>query len=530
MGRAATSAIARRTLADARVRDWSYALLFALLTFSTVSAYRSDYPTLKDRLGFAHAFAGNTSVRLFYGEPFDLLSVGGFAAWRAGGFLSILAGTWGILAAVKALRGEEDTGRFELVVAAPLTRRRAYLSVLAACAAGAALIWLAMLLALIAGRLPAGQSAYLALATLSPAPVFLGVGALASQLAPTRRVALELSCALLLGALVLRVVADTTSLHWLRWLTPLGWSENLRAFTGARPAVLVLPAAASLISLAAAGRIWLGRDVGRGLLPSRDSAPPRRRGLSSVTALALREERGSFAGWLLGSGFFALIIGLISKSVSSAGISAALQRQLQRLGAVSILKPSGYIGLCFLFFLLAISLFSCSQVAAARHEESQQRLETVLALPLSRRRWLGGRMALALAGILVLSLTVGVLAFAGASGANAHVAFASMLEASINCVPVAALFLAIAALAFALLPRASSAIAYGLVAVSFVWQLISAELQAPPWLRELSPFEHVGLVPAQQARIGAAAVMLALAAVLALAALWRFGQRDLTGA
>src|SRR5271169_1968186 len=110
MGPVATRAIARRTLADSRVRDGSYALLFALLAFSTVSAYRTDYPTLADRLSFAHAFAGNTSLRLFYGEPFDLLSVGGFVAWRAGGFLAILAAMWGILAAVRALRGEEDTG------------------------------------------------------------------------------------------------------------------------------------------------------------------------------------------------------------------------------------------------------------------------------------------------------------------------------------------------------------------------------------------------------------------------------------
>ena len=46
---------------------------------------------------------------------------------------------------------------------------------------------------------------------------------------------------------LLRVIADTSSgLSWLRWTTPLGWAEELRPFTGIRPAVLLLPLAAGL--------------------------------------------------------------------------------------------------------------------------------------------------------------------------------------------------------------------------------------------------------------------------------------------
>ena len=64
------------------------------------------------------------------------------------------------------------------------------------------------------------------------------VGALVSQLAPNRRLALELGGAVVGVGFVLRVIADTsTSLDWLRWLTPLGWAEELRPFTGGRPAV-----------------------------------------------------------------------------------------------------------------------------------------------------------------------------------------------------------------------------------------------------------------------------------------------------
>ena len=88
-----------------------------------------------------------------------------------------------------------------------------------------------------------------------------------------------------------------------------------------------------------------------------------------------------------------------------------------------------------------------------------------------------------------------------------------MLEAGANCLPVALLFLGIAALAYAIVPRASAGIAYGLAhrRVPVAARRL-ALLGVPQWLVDLTPFAHVGLVPAQPFRIGAAAVMLALAA------------------
>jgi ABC-2 type transport system permease protein len=105
-----------------------------------------------------------------------------------------------------------------------------------------------------------------------------------------------------------------------------------------------------------------------------------------------------------------------------------------------------------------------------------------------------------------------------------------MLEAGANCLPVALLFLGIAALAYAVVPRASAVIAYGLVIVAFLWQLVGSLVGAPKWLVDLTPFEHVGLVPTQPFRLGAALVMLAIGAVSALAAIGVFRRRDLLGA
>jgi ABC-2 type transport system permease protein len=221
---------------------------------------------------------------------------------------------------------------------------------------------------------------------------------------------------------------------------------------------------------------------------------------------------------------------VVSQSVSSAGIAKSLQREIARLGSGSIVTPTGYIAFVFIFFILAVSLFACAQVGAARREEADEYLEILLALPVSRRRWLAGRLLLASCAAATLSFACGLLTWAGAASVGVHISLARTLEAGANCLPVALLFLGIAALAYAVVPRASVGIAYGLVIVTFLWQLVGSLLGAPHWLVNLTPFAHVGLVPAQPFRAGSAAIMLAIGLVALLGALSLFRRRDLLGA
>src|SRR5215470_9839201 len=515
--RGPSSAVAARVLRGGRVLTATFGYLFAVYSFIQPVGYRGTYPDAADRLAFARDFGSNTGLRLFYGEPHGLLTVAGYSAWRVGGTLAIAAAAFGLLATAQALRGEEDAGRTELVLAGIISRRTAYWSAMAAIGVAALVLWAAEFAGFVAGRLPAAGSAYLALATVSVIPVFAGLGAVASQLAPSRRVALELGGGASALFLLLRAVADTASgAGWLRWATPLGWAEEMRPFTGTRPAVLLLPAVASVLLLGTAVRLAARRDLGSGLLPARDSTEPRLALLSSPAAQALRSQRGSLIAWTGG--------------ISPADIPENASRQLSKLGAGSIATPAGYLSFVFFLVMLAVSLFACAQVGAARREEAGQQLETLLALPLSRVRWLGGRLLIAAGAIILISLTSGLLTWAGAVSGGAGITLPQALEAGANCLPVAALFLGLAALAYAVIPRASAAISYGIVTVTFLWQAVGALLGAPGWLADLTPFAHVGLVPTQPFRAADAAVMAGLGLAAALAALAAFRRRDLLSA
>jgi ABC-2 type transport system permease protein len=526
----AARALTWRALADSRARTASFALLFAAVAAAQVVGYRDTYPTRADRIAFARTFGDNNAIRLFYGVPHDLLSVGGYVSWRVGGFMSLFAAVWGVLAAIRALRTEEDTGRQELVLAGPVGRRRVFLAAVAAIAIGAAILWFALFIGLTLTRLPAGGSAFLALAVVSPIPVFAGVGALASQLAPSRRLALAMALTIVGVAFAVRVIADTTTgTGWLRWATPLGWVEELRPFAGPRPGVLLLSPCVAIVLLAAAIAIAVRRDVGSGLLRARDSSEPRLALLSSPLAQAVRGEVGLLVAWLTGVGLFALVVGVISDSFAS-GLSSKLQHDLEKLGGGSLISATGALSFYFVFFVLVISLFMSAQVAAMRHEEAEQRLETLFACPVSRRRWFAGRLALAIGGGIALALVAGVLAWAGAASQGADVSLPRMLEAGANCLPAAILFLALAALAFAAVPRETTIFAYGVVVVAFVWNLLGELLGAPAWTLGLSPFQHVGLVPIHAFRLPAAASMLGIAALAGVASIALFERRDLTGA
>jgi ABC-2 type transport system permease protein len=526
----ALSAIARRRFAAGRVRDLCFAAFFFVYAWGQTSAYGSTYLTMQDRLDFANAFGDDKSVRLFYGVPHDLLTAGGYAAWRVAGVLAIFAAAWGVLAAVRSMRAEEDSGHEELVLSQPVGRRISFAASILAGVAGAAILWAAVWLGLVAAGLAVGESALLALGLASLGLVSLGVGAVVSQLAATRRLALELGAGVLGLAFVLRVVADTaSSLDWVRWLTPLGWAEELRPFSGSRPAVLLLLLGAAAVLIGAARWIAMRRDVGVGFVQAPDTKEPDPTLLSSPTAQALRDERGRLVAWLIAGGFFAVVIGLLADSVSSTSVSESLNQQLEKLGVSSVTTATGYIAFSFLIFILMVSLFTASQIAAARHEEADQRLETLLAQPVGRGRWLAGRLAIAVWGAALLSLVIGFLTWAGAASVGADISLGDMLGAGANCLPIAFLFLGLGALAFALVPRATSGIAYGLVLAAFVWELFGSLLDLPSWTVDLTPFHQVALVPAESFKVVAAAVMVVLAAIAMLVSVRLFERRDLTG-
>jgi len=215
-------------------------------------------------------------------------------------------------------------------------------------------------------------------------------------------------------------------------------------------------------------------------------------------------------------------------SLSTADVPANVQRQIAKLGSGSIVTPTGYLAFLFFFVALAICLFVCTQISTLREDE-EQHLESVLAQPVARWRWLGGRLILTAIASAAIALAAGIAAWVGATAAGVRVPLPSLLEAGANALPVAVLFLGLGGLVYALVPRVAAGIMYGLVAVAFLWQLVGALIGPPRWVLDLSPFAHLALVPSQPFRPVSAGVLATVGLVGAVGELAAFSRRDIAG-
>jgi ABC-2 type transport system permease protein len=500
-----------------------------VLALVVVAAYESAYPTQAERAALAAQIEGNPSFEALLGPARDIDTLGGFAVWRVNGVAVLLAGVWALLAVARLTRGEEDAGHAELLAAGAVGRRAplaAALLAIAAFTAALAAILIAALLAagldlLHAGLVGGGQG--LSAATMG------ALTALVAQLAPGRGRTIALAGSVLAAAYFARVLATGLELEWLAWATPVGWTSELGYDPGpARliPFALAVPLLGGL-ALLLAGRRDLGATVlGYAARRRRPGRPVR-----SPAALARRLVRPAAVGWAVGVGAYALLIGLLARDMLEFfRESPRLVELAEQLGLGSLDRAEGVLGFGFSIIVLFVSLVAAQQAAAIREEEASGRLETLLARPLGRAEWLGGRIAAAVGALVLVAAGAGMCAGAGVIARGESVSAGRLAVAAASLLPVALLFLGLALAAFALRPRLTAPLAWGLVLGSFLVEFVGSLVELPAWLLFLSPFHHVQPAPAVVPGLGPPVAMLALAGAGLAVALAGFRRRDLVAA
>ena len=465
-----------------RVRLAVIGLIMVLNAVGNVIGYRDTYPDESSRQQFAAAFQGNLALRLFYGIPRDLASVGGYVEFRVVGIMAVLAAAWAVFAAARALRGEEDAGRWELVLCGAVTRPGATAVVLAALLLECGALWLATTASLwivgtVPGDLTTGQAMLVAAAVVLPGVLFVALGALACQVAGSHRGAQAIGGALIAVALLLRIAADLAVGRRLATL-----ADSVRLGRAAPPRDRRTTVGDAVVrGRGAGGRRCGGVDRRTPRPGCEPRSAPRRAAVARPPARLDQPAGDSHRApdsvvWVVAAGTFAAILGAFAKSIADQASKIHLHAFTQ------VTTASGYLALSFVLFTLAVSLFATSHISAIRDDESSGRLETLFALPIARRAWFAGRLAVAAGSSVALALMVGVLAWAGAASQNSGVSLGSLVEAGANCVPAALCFLGLGALLFATFPRLSGGGALALVGIAFLWELLGALVSAPAWL------------------------------------------------
>ncbi|HTW20042.1 MAG TPA: hypothetical protein VME70_07520 [Mycobacteriales bacterium] len=510
-----------------------WGLAFGAYIASQALGYASAYPTRAQRAALAGQFSSG-GLNALMGPARDLSTVAGYTAWKSLTVLTIVGSVWGLLSATKMLRGEEDTGRWEVLLAGRTTARRATAQTLVGLGAGLVTLFsVTAVITVILGRgskvpMASGSALYFALSVTCGAGLYVAGGALAGQLVATRRQAAALTGGFFGVSFALRAVADTVrSLSWLRWVSPLGWVEELRPLTGSHPLALA-PIAASTVAMAA-GAIWLAgrRDLDASVFPDRSRARPRTALLTGPIGLAVRLGRGGLAGWLAAVLAETLLLtSVTSQEIKTLRHTSGATGVFTRLSGHAAIGKA-YLSVVFLMVALVVMLMAAGQIVAARHEEAAGRLDHLLVRPVSRTRWYVERVALAVGIGLLGGLVGGACAAAVVSGQHLDVSARSVVAAGLNMVPPTACAVGIAAFALAVAPRLTAAVTYTVITWSFLVELLGGITASSRWLLDTSLLHQMAAAPARAPNLLSSGLLVAVSGACVVAGALIFARRDL---
>lgn len=500
-----------------------FALGTALLYVSQAWSVDGLYATQAEFERAAADMARNSALVAMAGPARALDTTGGQVTWQASAFGAVVVGLMVMAIVVRHTRAEEESGRDELLRAAPVGRHATSAAALVVAATASVVLGAAVWAALVAYGLAVADSAGLGVGVALCGWTFAGVALLASQLTSSARAAYGLSGAAIGAAYALRAVGDVGA-SALSWCSPIGWYQATHPFSGLRwwPGLLLLGAA--VLAAVAATLVFDRRDFGSGVLAARPGPAGAGRGLASGPGLAWRLQRPALLGWWGGLVAAGACFGALGDDVGAVVGDSDLSREVV-LQAGGDLVDAFYATLLAMLALLA-GAFAISSALRPRTEERAGRLEPLLATGLPRSRWLAGHVLVTLGGTLAVVLGAGAALgssyalVTGDAGAGGRLAAASLAY-----LPGALVLAGFARLLHGVAPRLASGV-WLLLGLAWVVLVLGQVLHLPQWLRDLSPYEHLAAVPAVPVDWTAVLALTVLAAALSAVGQAAFARRD----
>jgi len=523
---AGTGRLLRLALRTDRWTTGVWAVAVAATTQVSVVALADLYADPAQRQARAALIASPAATALAGpGFGLDDYTIGAMTANELALWVMVPVAIMGVLAVSRHLRAPEEDGRLEIVRSQPVGRAAPVVAGLLAAATGVLVVGVVLLAALLTTDLDPAGSVLLAASVVVAALVLASGTAVAAQLTTHARTSSALGMALLGVAVVLRAVGDVrgprSTSAWT-WLSPFGWSQATAPYTLDRWWPLAVGVAAVAVNVAVAAALVRRRDVGTGLLPERRGpAHGRVRGLVGLT---WRRQRTSVLSWGAGVVATGALVGVLASAVVDfVGDEPDLAAILGEADDVVAAAFALYV----VFLAVVAAAYVGTAVGAARAEERAGRAAALLALPVSRVRWLGTQVALAAVAAAVMLLVAGLVMGAGAAVTLDDASqVGRLLGAAAVTVPGVLVVLGVATAVVGLLPRAT-----GLVwlYVAYVGTVGMFGGLLPDGSDALSPFAYLPALPAEPMAWDAVGAVTVLAALLVAAGLAGARRRDVDG-
>ena len=526
---AGTATLVRVILRRDRVRLSAW--LVGVVGFLTVSALSVPevYPTAAERQ-VRGDFVQSPVLTIFSGPGYgaDDYTVGAMVANEYLIYGLVTVALMSIFLVVRHTRAEEEAGRVELVRASVAGAHAAPSAALLVAVAANLLIGAvtALVLAISLEELSATGSVVFGLSMAAAGVVFATVAAVSAQVTQHSRGATGLAVGVLAVAFLLRAAGDIGDGRALSWASPIGWAQSTRPYVDERWWPLLVSGVAAAVLAVAAYALASRRDVGAGLIAPRPGPTVASRWLAHPTGLALRLQRASLIAWLVGLASFGAVFGSLLGEVEEFLAENPQLQEFFGAGENGALVDA-FLGTVMLLLGLLATGFATSAALRSRSEEGHGRAEPLLATALSRRRWAGSHLVVALGGGTLVMLGAATGVGLAASLERGEVTWlADMLGAGAAHLPAMWLTVAVVAALYGTAPRVAS---WGWIVVVYaaVVGLMGDPLGMPDWARVLSPFHHVPQLPGDEVGLGALLALTLAAIALVAVGLAGFRRRDI---
>jgi ABC-2 type transport system permease protein len=467
-------------------------------------------------------FASLAQLFRFLGDPFAIQTPEGFITFRwMGALLPLILSIWPILAGARLLRGEEERGTMDVLLASPQLRARLLLSKLAALVIALLLIAVLFAFGIVVGEARLGGHvdlvrALLAGLNLGLLAFFFGMVALLfSQLTISRGAAAGGASGLLLLALLLDITGRLIKSSWLQYLSPFYYYNLNRPLIPSfpdQPAGALLLVGLSLLCAGASLVLFARRDIGRAAFSRLwwqgkqanghqeviRSLSRAERSLSTrtVSLHTLSQEGWSAFWWLLGLVIFCVYCLILALNIQQAFYKLVQETPLlQQLFFDTPTNTNTALLGTFLFTFMPalVVIFALTLALKWSSDLENGRLELMLSTPNSRARILLERFGVSFLLILLAPVLTWLCILVGAQLGHMNVDQGRILAASFNMLPMALLTMG---LVYALAGRLRHAALLGLLTaylvLAYLEETLEGAIQMPSWLMSLSIFHLYG--------------------------------------
>ena len=506
-------------------------LFVGLMMGAQGAAFAAAYPDEHSRQGLVSLLKTTPAFNFLSGEIKNAAEPRSYSIYKSLPLVTLVGAIWGLLVTTRLLRGNEEDGRLEMLLAGQTTKRRTSSQLIIGFCyslAVAGLLTFGIIAALGADPqvgLTVSEAGLLTLAVFLPGLVFGAAGILTSQLTTSRGRAVVYGLVPLLVLYVIRGAANTTSdLDWLKTLSPFGWSDRLDAILD--PHVGWLALAASFAGLFVGASLYFAgrRDFDSGLLHQTGSVRSHFHWLGSPLRFAMRQNTWTFIWWAIGT------IAYTSFMAAVAGVVVEVAHNSSLKGVLSTL-PDDQVKIMFLGFdtmILTLIMLGMATIglSALRRDEAKGYLDNLLVQPVRRDGWLITRLGLIVAMTTVIALLATSIAWVIATTQNIDVGIGTMMEGAVSLTGIIVLVLGTGALLYGLWPRVAVMGMVAVIAWAFIVDILKGLFHLDDIVQKTSVLYYIPKNPSKAPDWMTVGWLFAIGILLAVIGIYAFRRRD----